>query len=378
MRILIALTYYRPHVSGVTIYAERLARGLAGRGHTVTVLTSRFAPHLPARERLDGVDVVRVPVWMKISKGVIMPSFPIHAAGWRGETTSSTFTCRSSKRPCSPLSGACFAGAWSLTYHCDLELPSGWFNRMVQASLVPLNTLAAALADAIVINTEDYGRHSRFLSRFAGKLRPILPPIEAGEPDPVTIARLVRKWQLDGQVRIGFAARFAAEKGVEYLLRALPRISSPPRARIVFSGAYKDTVGEEAYWQRLAPMIERHRERLTFLDLLPDDEMPSFFALCDVLAVTSLNSTESFGLVQAEAMMAGTPGDRNRPARRAGGRAPHRYGGDRPPRDPEALANAVIDVIGRREAYVKPKAEVAACFDIERTLQEYEALFRRA
>ena len=54
MRILIALTYYRPHVSGLTIYAERLARGLARRGHAVTVLTSRFAPWLPARERWTG------------------------------------------------------------------------------------------------------------------------------------------------------------------------------------------------------------------------------------------------------------------------------------------------------------------------------------
>ena len=56
MRILIALTYYRPHVSGLTIYAERLARGLARRGHAVTVLTARFAPRLAAREAVDGVD----------------------------------------------------------------------------------------------------------------------------------------------------------------------------------------------------------------------------------------------------------------------------------------------------------------------------------
>ena len=37
MNILIALTYYRPHISGLTIYVERLARGLAQRGHQVTV-----------------------------------------------------------------------------------------------------------------------------------------------------------------------------------------------------------------------------------------------------------------------------------------------------------------------------------------------------
>src|SRR5262245_2257853 len=84
MRILIALTYYRPHVSGLTIYAERLARGLARRGHAVTVLTSQFAATLAGREEVDGVDIVRVPIATKVSKGVIMPRFPFYAATYLG------------------------------------------------------------------------------------------------------------------------------------------------------------------------------------------------------------------------------------------------------------------------------------------------------
>ena len=77
MRILTVLTYYRPHYSGLTIYAERLARALAQRGHHVTVLTSRYDTRLPEREVLDGVEIVRLKVGMHISKGVIMPSMPL-------------------------------------------------------------------------------------------------------------------------------------------------------------------------------------------------------------------------------------------------------------------------------------------------------------
>ena len=62
MRILIALTYYRPHYSGLTIYAERQARALAARGHQVTILTSRFDPNLPKEEIRDGVEVMRLDV----------------------------------------------------------------------------------------------------------------------------------------------------------------------------------------------------------------------------------------------------------------------------------------------------------------------------
>ena len=62
MRILTVLTYYRPHTSGLTIYAERLAKALAKRGHQVTVLTSQFDKSTPLEEEQDGVRIRRVPV----------------------------------------------------------------------------------------------------------------------------------------------------------------------------------------------------------------------------------------------------------------------------------------------------------------------------
>ena len=79
MKVLVVLTYYRPHTSGLTIYAERLARGLAARGHQVTVLTSRYDLRLPPSEELEGVRIVRAPVLFRVSKGVIMPTFGLLA-----------------------------------------------------------------------------------------------------------------------------------------------------------------------------------------------------------------------------------------------------------------------------------------------------------
>jgi glycosyltransferase involved in cell wall biosynthesis len=59
VKILFALTYYRPHVSGVTVYVQRLAEALAARGHQVTVLTSRYDRSLPREEIVHQVSVAR-------------------------------------------------------------------------------------------------------------------------------------------------------------------------------------------------------------------------------------------------------------------------------------------------------------------------------
>lgn len=376
MRILVALTYFRPHVSGLTIYAERLARGLAQRGHTVTVLTSRFHPALPARERVDGVEIIRVPVSAKISKGVVMPLFPLYAAGLIPRHDVVNAHMPQFEAALLTLLGRAYRKRVVLTYQCDLRLPHGVFNRIVQATLRPLNYCAARLADRIVTTTDDYARSSPFLNRFMHKVVAIPPLIDMPAPDPAVTQRLVDRWDLNGRARVGFAARFAAEKGVEYLLQAVPAMLQEfPDLQLVFTGAYKDTVGEEQYLASLAPLLQRYADRLTFLDLLKPEEMPSFFSLCDVLAVTSLNCTEAFGLVQVEAMLSGTPvvasdlpGVREA-VRRTG------MGETVRPADPGALAAALVRVIKQRTAYVRPRAEVAETFDMSHAVRQYEELF---
>lgn len=377
MRILIALTYYAPHVSGLTVYAQRLARGLARRGHGVTVLTSRFEPRLPARERdRDGVEIVRVPVQAKVSKGVIMPLFPLYALAFaRRHDVLSIHVPQFEAALLAGIARSTGRGV-VLTHHCDLQLPAGRFNRIVEASLAPLNEAAARLAHRIVVTTADYADHSPFLLRHRSKQTVIPMLVEMPAPDAAVTARLTERWQLHGTKVIGFAARFAAEKGVEYLLEALPLVLREFRdARIAFTGASQYTVGEDEYLKRLEPLIATHRDRLIFLDLLSTQELASFFALCDVLAVTSLNSTESFGTVQAEAMLCGTPVVASdlpgiREAVRTSG-----MGLLAPPADPTALAQALIRVLRNKAEFQREPSRIAGLFSFDAALARYEQLF---
>ena len=75
MKILCALYYYYPYISGLSIYCRKLAEHMRARGHEVTIVTSRYDRDLDAEEVVKGVRVIRAPVWFRLDKGVIMGSF---------------------------------------------------------------------------------------------------------------------------------------------------------------------------------------------------------------------------------------------------------------------------------------------------------------
>ena len=179
MKILQVLTYYRPHVSGLTIYVERLCRALVRQGHEVTVLTSQYENDLPREEMMDGVRIVRVPVAFRVSKGVIMPTFGHHATKLALWADIMHLHLPQFDAPGLALRGRLMRRPVVLTYHCDLQLPQGGFNKIVNRVVLTMNDIAGGLANAVVTYTRDYGMHSFFLSRYLGrKLQIIPPPVE--------------------------------------------------------------------------------------------------------------------------------------------------------------------------------------------------------
>ncbi|MGD8731490.1 MAG: glycosyltransferase family 4 protein [Anaerolineales bacterium] len=377
MRILNSLYYYRPHYSGLTVYTERLARHLAARGHEVTVLTSRYDPDLPAVEQVDGVTVNRLPVLLKVSKGPIMPTLLLHAL--RALRRSDILHLHVPQLDAAPLAllGRILNVPVVLTYHCDLRLPESILNRIAGLLSELANRISVALADVVVVNTRDYAEASATLSKVLYKVRVIPPPIEIPEPQSERIVSLQKKYQVqEGQILIGMAARLATEKGAEYLAQALPEVlESFPQARVLYVGQYEDVLGEEEYGLRMAPILRELGEHWTFLGILDSDDLAAFFSICDVTVLPSLNSTESFGMVQVESMLCGTPvvasdlpGVRQ-PTASTG------MGITVPPRNSQALAEAIIEVLESPQRYWKPRDDVASMYSAEVIADAYETLF---
>jgi glycosyltransferase involved in cell wall biosynthesis len=309
MKILIALTYYRPHYSGLTIYAEREARALVKRGHQVTILTSRFDESLLPHEICEGVEVIRPKVWLHISKGVIMPG--ILAQAWRLARKADVIHLHVPQLDAAPIAliGKLLRKPVVLTYHCDLQLPKGPIHRIANRISDLANFVTAWAADVIITNTRDYAQNSSHLRPFLDKLVPLFPPVEI-EAIAETDLEVFRQ-KLDirpGQRIIGMAARLATEKGVEYLVQALQDVLKRfPSARVLFVGPYENVLGEAEYAARVMAGIEALGKQWTFLGTASPVEMAAFFHESEVIVLPSLNSTESFGMVQVEAMTCGTP-----------------------------------------------------------------------
>jgi glycosyltransferase involved in cell wall biosynthesis len=376
MKILVSLLYYRPYVSGLTIYAERLSRALAARGHQVTVLTSQYDRSLPREEALHGVRVLRVPVAFRLSKGVIMPSYGLVA--WKMVREHDVLNLH---LPQFEASGVALRGHWLkkpvvLTYHTDLKLPPGLFSRLIDRAVMVSNRLAARWVDAVAAYTKDFAVHSPFVSRYLPKVHVIPPPVDIPTPKPEDVAAFRARWNPGGNRLIGMATRLASEKGVEVLLDALPHVHREfPDAHVMYAGQHEGVLGEEAYFRKLAPLFDRWRGHITFLGILDPYQMAAFYSNLDTLVVPSTNSTETFGLVQVESMLCGTPSiASDLPGVRQPVRMTH-MGEVVPVGDSAALAEAIMRVLRNRDRYVRPRGDIEALYSTDRTAERYERLF---
>ena len=376
MNILIALTYYRPHVSGLTIYVERLARALVARGHQVTVLTSQYDRSLPLRQDDQGVDVIRVPVMLRISKGVVMPTIGLVA--WQLVPRHDVFSIHLPQLDAAgfALRGRLLGKPVVVTYHSDLLLPPSLVNWVAGTAIDVNNHLVARLADKLVAYTDDFARHSPFLSRYLDKVDVIPPPVEIPESTDEAVRVFKVKHNLVGRGPfIGIAARLAAEKGVEYLLEALGSITEKYPGVMVLHAGPREAIGERAYLQKIMPLLEQHRDRYLWVGNLNAEQLAAFFRCCDVHVVASINSTETFGLVQVEAALCGTP---SVASALPGVRMPTRMTGmglTFPPRDVNALTEAICEVLANRQKYLRPRGPIAEQFSPVTTAARYEELF---
>ena len=374
LRILILLLYYHPHLTGLTLYVRTIAEALAKRGHKVTVVASHHTKETPLGDSmLNGVRVVRLWAPIRISRGLVMPTYP-----WKVYRLLREHDVVNIHIPLLETAlVAVLAGIAGVTiiptHHGDLILPKSLANGLITRIMFAMYKFMAERVPAIVGHSDDYANHSYYLSPFRCKVRTVFPPIFVPIPEPERVCQLQREWRYEDGPLIAYCGRFVQEKRPDLLIRALEVINVQyPNARVVFAGQYD--IPYEDTWQRHRDLVKRFDSQLLFLGLLKSrQDLANFYAACDVFVLPS--DSEGFAIAQVEAMLCGTPvvmtdipGGRVAVTKTGMGKLAKRD-------DWKSIGETIIEVLDEPAEFTKPREYIADIFSFEKFINQYEAIF---
>jgi glycosyltransferase involved in cell wall biosynthesis len=364
--VAIVLNYYVPYVSGLTEHARIVAEALAARGWRVAVVAARHDRRLPLRETVNGVDVTRCPVVAKVGRGLVSPTFPLVAA--RVGRTASVVNLHLPMLEASAIARLVRPVPVISTYHIDLWLPPSILGALAIRAAAWSARSALRASHDIVVYSLDQAEHSSLATEL--KARPLhafaTPCLDRRGGAPA--------YRESRGLHVGFLGRIVADKGIRYLIAAF-RGHADASARLLIGGDYEQVAGGSDIDD--LRRVAAGDARIRFLGLLEGSRINDFYASIDVFALPSV--AESFGIVQAEAMMTGVPSvTTNIP----GGRHPVQatgFGRLVPPRDPESLLAAILQAAAIPASERDRLAAVArARFGVDACIDGYVRLFRSA
>jgi phosphatidylinositol alpha-mannosyltransferase len=332
VKIGIVTQSYYPRPGGVTEVAHFSARELRKLGHDVTIITTHYTgsePDEPGVIRIGRNVLVYVNgAWVNMTVG----------AGLRGELR------RIFERERFDIVHA----------HCPL-VPT-----------LPLLSLETALPRQKVVGTFHaaadrnffYWFFRRYLEKRARRLDRRMAVSEAARafvssyfpgdyeivPNGIDCARFrpgvepLGEYR-DGRINVLFVGRMDPRKGVPYLCRAIPTIARELDGNVRFL-----IVGEKGLRARLCRRsIDLRGAEVAWIGRVPPEDLPRYYATADIFC-SPATGRESFGIVLLEAMASGVaivasdiPGYRTIVNQ-------GREGILVPPRDPGALARAIVSL----------------------------------
>ena len=296
MHILEVTPYFHPHYGGVESHVLGLALHLQQRGHTVEVLTSRYA-RMPERETVRGLPVRRVTQWLNLFNTPVAPGFGGNIAATEADVVhvhspppfTELFAARGARKAGKPL---------VVTYHCDLELRGRLGSLMVRGYQRFLGNRPLQRAARIISTTESYAATSRALWNRDVEVVPNAVDTERFHPSNRG-DHIRERFAPDNEPLALFVGRLVPHKGVGILVRALSRLERGRRL-VVGDGPYRD-------WLDLLVRSCGLQERVSFAGPVGDAWLPAYYAACDTVVLPSTSRLEAFGIVGLEGMASGKP-----------------------------------------------------------------------
>jgi phosphatidylinositol alpha-mannosyltransferase len=336
MKIALVSPYDYPYPGGVTKHITNLAESFRRRGHQVRVIaaSSRSPQDLPADVMCVSSFVVPVPYSGSVARISFSPRLPRRVRALLRQEAFDVVHIHEPTTPALPWAvavetrkrspGSALIG----TFHAYREMPSFPY----RCARPILRHLINRLDERIAVSAASSDYISAY---FPGSYQLIPNGVDAalfGCRDLSPLPEFA-----DG-LNILFVGRLEPRKGFCYLLEAYARLKPAlPGARLLVVGPY--TAEDRLPFER-----ELGRLRLAdvhFVGYVPDAELARYYQSSHLLCAPS-TGFESFGMVLLEAMAAGTPVVASDIEGYRHVVTPGAEGLLVPPRDPAALADALI------------------------------------
>jgi len=376
MKILFFSTYFFPYISGLTIYPYRVLDYLSKKNQ-ITVLTFNNKKNVLKIGKLGNKKKIRIyylPYLFRLSKGFISPISIMYFIKMIKKNDVLLLNLPNFEGLVLAILGKIFQKQIISIYHCQVDLGVSITSKII-IFFLNLSVYVQSLLSTVIVGNVDYIDKTFIGKTFKKKVLSSYPPIKIS---PISVIFEKKLKEMKKEYWIGFVGRIAKEKGVEYLIQSVKEINAGKKMsiKLIFAGPNTEVVGEKCYYLKILDLLKKSSIDYLFLNGLNDSELSAFYKIIDVLALPSINQTESFGMVQAETMLSGTPVIvTNLP----GVRIPVTLTGMGiiiEPKNIDQLKKAIWDIFDNKKKYINKErlAHARSIFNINKVYNFYEKI----
>ncbi len=280
--------FYPPHMGGIETHLETLCHELTA-AFDVSVIASNHQAGSSSEVR-QGIPVTRLPTPFSITSAPVNPAL---ASAVRARNPDLVHIHLPHPGGVLGLLASRYRGRVVVTYHSDVVR-----QKIMSTIFAPFLYRLLDSARVVIATSSQYIDSSPVLQRYRSRCR-VVPygiPLRAGtEQDRAKSAALRARF---GPRLVLAVGRFVYYKGFEFAVRAMRRLDG--HLLLVGDGPLRGTLEREVQACGVA-------SRVTFLGEIQNEDMMPLFSAADVFVLPSIARSEAFGIVQLEAMAAGTP-----------------------------------------------------------------------
>jgi len=278
------------------------SRELAEKGYKVTIFTfehdSKLQPHENVDVNIIGLradsvilkafkkfffflNIFKISRWIRRLKGFDVTIAHNHNIGWLSYFAKKRY------------------GIPYIYYNhpvvADKELFPSLYYRVFMSFNSTLHTFLAKKAD-YVISVSEYARSLLAKSKIESvviynKVSPLFKP-------DLDYWKIRRQYNLADEPIILFVGRIVPSKKIEMLIDIFKKVKAKiPQAKLFIVGKQE----QRKYIEKLKKLSKPYEDSIIFTGFVPDEELPYYYATCDVYATTSFHEGFDLPIVEAQA-----------------------------------------------------------------------------